>query len=46
MSNITLGPSVQTPEWALNIPESKWIEDLLIEVRKQKFSQISDNSKK
>lgn len=34
MSTISLGLSaVKPPDWATNVPESKWIEQLLLEVR-------------
>lgn len=35
MSKVTLG-GVEPPEWAKNIPENKWIEELLQEVRRNK----------
>lgn len=35
MSKLTLG-AVEPPEWAKNIPETKWIEELLQEVRRNK----------
>lgn len=39
MSSISLGlQNIAPPEWARNIPENKWIEDLLQEVRRHKSS--------
>lgn len=35
MSKVSLG-TIEPPEWAKHIPESKWIEELLQEVRKNK----------
>lgn len=35
MSKVTLG-TIEPPEWAKHIPESKWIEELLQEVRRNK----------
>lgn len=35
MSKMTLG-GVEPPEWAKHIPETKWIEELLQEVRRNK----------
>ncbi|XP_037037992.1 uncharacterized protein LOC119075618 [Bradysia coprophila] len=37
MSKVTLG-GVEPPEWAKNIPETKWIEELLQEVRRKSHS--------
>lgn len=34
MSKVTLG--IEPPEWSKHIPETKWIEELLQEVRKNK----------
>lgn len=39
MSSISIGlQNIAPPEWARNIPENKWIEDLLQEVRRHKSS--------
>lgn len=35
MSKVTLGV-IEPPEWAKHIPETKWIEELLQEVRRNK----------
>ncbi|KAJ6649169.1 hypothetical protein Bhyg_04402 [Pseudolycoriella hygida] len=37
MSKVTLG-AIEPPEWAKHIPETKWIDELLQEVRRNKSS--------
>lgn len=43
MSSMSL-LTVKPPEWAVNVPESKWIEELLQEVRKNKNENIKQNA--
>lgn len=42
MSKVTLG-TIEPPDWAKRIPETKWIEELLQEVRRNKSIGNSNN---